>query len=553
MKNNQSSLPNKEIETVFALYSKGEYKEAVNSIKSLNNKYPNQPLLFNLIGACYKELGELAGAAKMLEIATSLSPNYAEAHFNLGVVYQDLDQKESAVGSFKKAIEITPNYPSAHNNLGNTLRELGELEASIESLEWAIAYKNDFAEAHNNLGSTLHRLGRIKDAVNCFEKALSFDQNYPLAIFNLALALKDIGDKDYYHEMIEKTVELKPDWSDAQLHLSRVKKYKTNDSQIAEIHAFLSDTELSLKDRINFNFTLAKVYEDTDDPDKQFQFLNEANRLRKEESEYIFEKDKKLFARIKKTFNNPPVPLSDSIVKSSKKRPIFILGMPRSGTSLVHQIISNHKEVHGAGELTKINKFVSPFIVGEDEKNNSVIPEKNLLSIRENYSEILTSLGVSESIIVDKMPLNFRYIGFILTAFPEAKIIHMNRDSMAVCWSIYKYYFPGNAYSYNQEDIAAYYGLYKNLMAFWKKLFPKQIFDLCYEDLTLNQKTETQKILKYCDLKWDENCLNFHKNNTAVKTTSAIQVKQKMYQGSSEAWKKHEAFLQPLIKGLNYY
>ena len=221
--------------------------------------------------------------------------------------------------------------------------------------------------------------------------------------------------------------------------------------------------------------------------------------------------------------------------------------------SLVHQIISNHKEVHGAGELTKINKFVSPFIVGEDEKNNSVIPEKNLLSIRENYSEILTSLGVSESIIVDKMPLNFRYIGFILTAFPEAKIIHMNRDSMAVCWSIYKYYFPGNAYSYNQEDIAAYYGLYKNLMAFWKKLFPKQIFDLCYEDLTLNQKTETQKILKYCDLKWDENCLNFHKNNTAVKTTSAIQVKQKMYQGSSEAWKKHEAFLQPLIKGLNYY
>ena len=310
---------------------------------------------------------------------------------------------------------------------------------------------------------------------------------------------------------------------------------------------------MSLKDRINFNFTLAKVYEDLSDLDKQFKYLNEANRLRKEESEYFFEKDRKLFARIKKTFKNPPKPLDRSIIKSSKKRPIFILGMPRSGTSLVHQIISNHKEVHGAGELTKINKFVSPFIVGEDEKNNSVIPEKNLLSIRENYSEILTSLGVSESIIVDKMPLNFRYIGFILTAFPEAKIIHMNRDSMAVCWSIYKYYFPGNAYSYNQEDIAAYYLLYKNLMAFWKKLFPKQIFDLCYEDLTLNQKTETQKILKYCDLKWDENCLNFHKNNTAVKTTSAIQVKQIMYQGSSEAWKKYEAFLQPLIKGLNYY
>ena len=553
MINKQVLLPKKELESAYELFSNGQIMEAISQIKVLNEKFPKQPLLFNLIGACYKEIGQLEGAAKMFGIAVSLRPNYAEAHFNLGVVLQDLDQKNESIESYKKAIAITPNYPDAHNNLGNAYIALEQYEAGIESFEWAIAYQHDFAEAHNNLGRTLHRLGRIKDAVNCFEKALSFDKNYPLAIFNLALALKDIGDKDYYHKMIEKTVELKPDWSDAQLHLSRVKKYKTNDPQIAEIHSFLSDTELSLKDRINFNFTLAKVYEDTDDPDKQFQFLNEANQLRKEESEYVFEKDKKLFARIKKTFNNPPVPLSDSIVKSSKKRPIFILGMPRSGTSLVHQIISNHKEVHGAGELTKLNKFASPFIVSEDEKNNSVISKKNLLSIRNNYLDILMNLDASESIIVDKMPLNFRYIGFILTAFPEAKIIHMNRDSMAVCWSIYKYYFPGNAYSYNQEDIAAYYGLYINLMDFWKKLFPKQIFDLCYEDLTLNQKAETQKILKYCDLEWDENCLNFHKNNTAVKTTSAIQVKQKMYQGSSEAWKKYETYLQPLIEGLNYY
>ena len=553
MKNNQSSPSKKEVESVFALYLNGEYKKAVDSIKALNIKYPNQPLLFNLIGACYKELGELAGAAKMFEVAVTLNPKYAEAHFNLGVVYQDLDQKEFAVRSYKNAIEITPNYPSAHNNLGNILRELGELEASIESLEWAIAYKHDFAEAHNNLGSTLHRYGRVEDAINCFEKALSFNKNYPLAIFNLALALKDIGNKDYYYKMIEKTVELKPNWSDAQLHLSRVKKYKNNDPQISEIHAFLSDTELSLKDRINFNFTLAKVYEDTGDLDKQFKFLNEANRLRKEESEYSFEKDVKLFNRIKKTFQNPPKPLSKSILKPSIKRPIFILGMPRSGTSLVHQIISNHKQVHGAGELTKLNKFASPFLINEDEKNKIIVSEKNLLSIRENYLDILMNLDVSERIIVDKMPLNFRYIGFILSAFPEAKIIHMNRDPMAVCWSIYKYYFPGNAYSYNQADIAAYYGLYENLMAFWKKLFPNKIFDLCYEDLTLNQKIETQKLLDYCGLEWDENCLNFHKNKTAVKTTSAIQVKQKMYQGSSDAWKKYEAYLQPLVKGLNYY
>ena len=550
MKNKQSSLPKKEVESVFALYSSGEFQKAVEVIKSLNSLYPNQPLLFNLIGACYKELGELAGAAKMFEIAITLSPQYAEAHFNLGVIHQDLDQKDLAVRCYKKAIEINPNYPSAHNNLGNIYKDLGELESSIESLEWAIAYKHDYAEAHNNLGNSLNESGRVQDAIKSFEKALTYNPTYARAMFNLSLALKDIGKKEDYHKFIKKTVQLKPHWSDAKLHLSRVKKYVKNDPQIAELHSFLTQDDITLKDKINFNFTLAKVYEDIGDHENQFKFLNEANRLRKEESGYKFEKDLRLFSNIKETFKNPPKPLTTSIIKSSKVSPIFILGMPRSGTSLVHQIISNHHRVYGAGELTKLNKFVTPYL--KDSKNKQ-ITKKDLIFIRENYTKELLGLNVTESIIVDKMPLNFRYIGFILTAFPDSKIIHMNRDSMAVCWSIYKYFFPGNTYSYNQKDIAAYYCLYEDLMDFWKKKFPNKIYDLSYEELTINQKFETQELLKYCDLEWDENCLNFYKNTTAVKTTSAIQVKKKMYQGSSDALKKYEAYLKPLLKGLNYY
>ena len=550
MKKKQSLLPKKEVESVFALYTAGEFQKAVEVIKNLNSLYPNQPLLFNLIGACYKELGELAGAAKMFEVAITLSPQYSEAHFNLGVIHQDLDHKEAAVLSYKKAIEINPNYPSAHNNLGNIYKDLGEIESSIESLEWAIAYKHDYAEAHNNLGNALYESGRVQEAIKSFEKALTHNPNYARAMFNLSLALKDVGKKKDYQKLIEKTLQLKPHWSDAQLHLSRVKKYKKNDPQIAELHSFLKQKDLILKDRINFNFTLAKVYEDIGDLDNQFKFLNEANNLRKEESGYKFEKDLRLFSNIKETFKNPPKPLTGPIIKSSKISPIFILGMPRSGTSLVHQIVSNHQRVYGAGELTKLNKFVTPYL--KDSKNKE-ITEKDLISIRENYTNELLSLNAPESIIVDKMPLNFRYIGFILTAFPDSKIIHMNRDSMAVCWSIYKYFFPGNAYSYDQKDIAAYFLLYKDLMNFWKKKFPNQIYDLYYEKLTINQKIETQKLLKHCDLEWDENCLNFHKNTTAVKTTSAIQVKNKMYQGSSDVWKKYEAFLKPLLEGLNYY
>jgi hypothetical protein len=153
------------------------------------------------------------------------------------------------------------------------------------------------------------------------------------------------------------------------------------------------------------------------------------------------------------------------------------------------------------------------------------------------------------------MPLNFRWIGFILTAFPEAKIVHLKRDAMAICWSNYKHYFSskGNGWAYNIHDLVGFYELYIDLMAFWHQLFPDKIYDICYEDLTTNQEEETRKLLEYCELDWDENCLNFHTNKRALKTASKFQVRQKMYQGSSEAWKKHEAYLQPLIKAFSSY
>ena len=142
-----------------------------------------------------------------------------------------------------------------------------------------------------------------------------------------------------------------------------------------------------------------------------------------------------------------------------------------------------------------------------------------------------------------------------MSVFPDAKIVHLKRDARATCWSNYKYYFKNkeNGYSYNFDDLARFYGLYIDLMDFWHELYPNQIYDMCYEDLTINQTEETRKLLEYCELDWDENCLNFHTNKRAVKTVSSLQVRQKMYQGSSEVWKQHWAYIQPLIKALSSY
>jgi len=549
MKNKQPSLPKNEVNSVFALYLENKFQDAIAKIKDLNDKYPNEPLLFNLIGACYKEQGQLEGAAKMFQVAISINPKYAEAYFNLGVVHQALNRLEDAVVSYMKAIEITPNYPEAYNNLGTSLYELGRLKSSIESLEWAVAYKHDFSEAHNNLGRSLNNYGRIEDAIKSFKDAITHKSDYAKAYFNLALSLKDIGDKNGFLKNIEKTLEIRPEWGAANYHLSQVKKYKKNDPEAAKMHLFLDRGDLEMTDRINLNFALAKANEDMGNHDVQFKLLEEGNQLRKKELNYSIERDIQLFSRIKEAFNPIPSFVRKEKSKANSLKPIFILGMPRSGTSLVHQILDSHNAVYGAGELNNLNKSVFPFIRENNNKNESSFSSQDLLSIHDQYLDSLIDLNVHERIIVDKMPLNFRYIGFILTAFPDAKILHMRRDPIATCWSIYKSFFNGNAYSFNQEDLAQYYRLYIDLMRFWDKLFPNKIYNVCYEDLTTDQEIETRNLLKYCDLEWDENCLNFHKNKTAVKTTSSMQVRQKMYQGSSEVWKKYEKYLQPLIKG----
>jgi hypothetical protein len=293
------------------------------------------------------------------------------------------------------------------------------------------------------------------------------------------------------------------------------------------------------------------VYEDLGHKDELFKVLNEGNHLRKKELNYLVEKDINNHLLHRKIFESTS--LSPPTYEPLKINPIFIIGMPRSGTTLVEQIISSHTKIHGAGELSALDNLITP-IMNTYLIENKSLSEDNFLSIREAYSIILSDLNASEKIITDKMPTNFENIGFILKAFPEAKIIHIKRDAMAICWSIYQRYFPssGIGFPYNMDDLAKFYNSYTEMMTFWHDLFPNKIYDINYEDLTINQEYETKKLLKYCELEWDENCLNFHNNERAVRTASSLQVKEKMYQGSSEVWKKYKDQLKPMIKALGY-
>jgi len=546
----------KQLDEVMQLFSSGKVQEALFAIQHLINDFPNEPLLFNISGACYSEIGPIESAINSFEKALALNPDYAEAHYNLGVAFQRTNQLDNAVECYEKSITLKHAYPTAHNNLGVIMLERSQLDSAVKSFEWAVAYSPEYAEAHNNLGSAFQELNQFDLAKEQFKKAVSINQDYALAFNNLGNSCKTLGLTNEALNHYEKAIAIKGDFAEAHFNLSGVKKYKQGDIQISTMLSILPSKTLNESDQIFINFALAKVNDDLNNQEELFRFLNEGNRLRKAQLNYSIDDYQNKHSVIKKMFSHNLLSIEKELLNEKKsKRPIFIIGMPRSGTTLVEQIISSHHAVYGADELNTISKLTSSILKDSSAQMKNGLTKRSLLTFRQQYLEHLSTLNINEDIITDKWPLNFQYIGFILSAFPEAKIIHLKRDARAICWSIYKNYFSGkgNGWAYNFKDLVSFYALYSDLMNFWHKLFPDKIYDVSYEKLTNNQNDETIKLLQYCDLEWDDNCLNFHTNKRPVKTASALQVREKMYQGSSEDWKKYKKHIQPLIKGLSSF
>ena len=548
--NEEILLLKKEVNYAVKLLTNGQINEALKIVEALIKKSPNVPLLYNIRGVCYQTIKELGNAIDDFSQATILKSDYAEAYCNLGVTYQEKGDLVSAVNAYKNAIDNDSNYPTAHNNLGKIFLASGEIDSSIEHLEFAITLKSDFADAHNNLGSAFLRINKLNDAIKSYKKAITLKPDFAVANNNLGIAYLRTGDPKLASKFFENAITITPGYATAHHNLSGVKVYKEKDKQVSLIESLLIENNLSQKERIYLNFALAKAYEDLGNHEELFKHLNEGNRIRKKEMSNSIADSEEHNELIKLFFNSNNIKLTyrDSL----PIRPIFIVGMPRSGTSLVEQIISSHHEVYGAGEVNNFHNIIMPIIEKHAVNENYNLKNDEFASIRKQYSNSLARFYANEKVITDKWILNFKTIGFILSAFPESKIVHLKRDARATCWSIYKHYFSdeGNRWAYDYQDLARFYKSYLGLMDYWHNLFPWKIYDISYEDLTSNQEKETRNLLKYCDLDWDENCLNFYTNTRAVKTASAVQVRNKMYQGSSDVWRQYSEHLKPLLDAL---
>ena len=398
----------------------------------------------------------------------------------------------------------------------------------------------DNAEAHNNMGIVLRDQGKLKEAIEAYAKSLSIKPDYAEAYNNMGIALKDQGKLEEAIDAYNKALSIKPDYAEAHRNLSPVKKYTENDKQFLQVQKLYKRDGLSGDARCHLNFALTKMYEDIGKLNQAFRHLSEGNALRKKLLKYSISQDQVLFTKLK---NAQPNLLKNKLKineASSEVSPIFILGMLRSGTTLVEQIVSSHSEVTGAGELNNVSKFGRKLAV--DPRSVGIV---SVSDFRNNYLAALSKVSNGNHFVTDKMPPNFRFIPLICAAFPEAKIIHVQRNSAATCWSNYKQYFVSNSlgYCYDLKDVVEYYNLYKDLMRFWQSQYGERIYHLNYESLTTDQENETRKLIKYLGLNWQQTCLSPQKNKRSVRTASQQQVRQKVYQGSSDEWRKYEPFL----------
>ena len=471
-----------------------------------------------------------------------------ESIYNImGIAYGSLNRAEEAEKFYRKAIEIEPNFFKPYSNLSLALKDQGKLEEAIEVANKALKLQPSSAEVYNNLGILFQELGEPGKAIEAFKKALIIKPNYAAAYDNMGSALRDQGQFKQAEAAYCKAILIRPDFAEAFRNLTTIKNYSAQDPQFVDAKKQYERSDLSNSARCSLSFALAKMYEDIGRLDKAYDLLFAGNALRKKLLNYSIEDDRRDFKLVKKTqpvLLNIPFKYTETTLKPI---PVFIIGMPRSGTTLVEQIISSHSKIKGAGELPYLSRYGSKLAKGLQ------VPTKNNISeFKQKYLCEVMKRATDENYVTDKTPNNFLFVPLICATFPESKIIHVTRDSRATCWSNFKQYFASNelGYSYNLEDLVNYYFLYVDLMKHWQSHYSGKIYNLDYETLTHEQESETRKLIKYLQLDWENSCLFPEENKRSIKTASQQQVRQKVYQGSSKAWLKYKKYLNGAFDGL---
>ena len=557
-----------------ALQDQGRTPDALAPTLKLVQLSPLDPDAHLNLGAVLKDLGEFHGAEQSYIEAIRLKPDSALAHFNLGQTLQDLGRPVDAKASYEATINLEPHNAAVHFFLGGIAYDLGDLDKAKSCYETALSLRSNFtdchynlalvhhesgdwkqaafeyravielapayAAAHNNLGIVLQQAGEVEEAKASYLAALEHQPDYADAYLNLGVLSRELGELEEAEAHCIKAISVKPDFAEAHRNLATIKSFRTKDEQYRQMNQLYASSSASADDRCRICFALAKANEDLGEYERAYALYVEGNALRREQLGYDFYNDDHLFERVQYQY-----PRLKNVVRAQSNGeggpvPILLVGMPRSGTTLVEQIISSHSKITGAGELSAITKRGLDIATGARQ-----ITSRTLAGFRHGYERDLRAWSPSSLLVSDKTPDNFFFVGLIAAAFPECRIVHVARNPAATCWANFRQYYLGSnlGFSYSLEDLVRYYRRYCRLMEFWQAEMGGLIYSVNYERLTENPETETRALIRYLGLDWEDACLSPQDNNRRVATASNVQIRQGIYTGSSEKWKHYKPYL----------
>ncbi len=538
-----------EVTAAVTLFREGRISDALSKAQALAKRSPDLVPLLDLQGACLKSQGNLSGALEFFKRSLEAGGNPAIGHFNIGITLLQLSYFERATEHLSQAVTLDPTNLEAGGALAKSLNAQGHYAEAVHIVSALIEHNPVTDKLLNALGESLHRLDRLTEAKVCLNAVTLASPEGEEAQYQLGHIALSENEKDAAKQHFQNALDLNPWLTPAHRSLSELITYDSDAPHLKDMQKLLDENKMSPNAEFELRFAVYKALNDAKQYDAAFENLERGNSLKKQTIRYSIETDEARFAYLKHIFDQP-APVATSELGF---RPIFIVGLPRSGTTVTERILCGCNSVAGAGELQYPTTAMAKLMKQMNAEQQSEFTQAHAEALRDAVGQAMQGHADGASVVIDKMPLNFRWVGGLLAAFPEARIVYTTRPPHDQLWSLYKVCFlgSGNGFSYDPSDIAQYQALTRDLMQHWMRLFPDQIHQLDYHALTKDPEEHIRPLVDFCGLEWSDDCLHPENRESAIQTASLQQARQPIYHRSTPDWLPHEARLSSAFEQLN--
>ena len=518
-----------QLATATQLFSRGEVEKAEQLCREALKKKPDDVNGLRLLASIASKMEQKEDAIVLLERAVELKPKFAGAWADLAESYSEIENYGKALDAVQRVIQLQPELPFGFMIRGSILGKMSDHDGALQSYQDALDIEPDHMGSNMGLGNVLKTVGRHDESVTAYKKC----------------------------------IEIQPLFAEAYWSLANLKTYNFDDSEILEMENYVTNDVMPVSNKAFFHIALANAKEKQKKYEEAWEHFETGNNFRRQEEIYDSVQTQVTHDQLIEVFN-------EELVQSTKGKgcqsdsPILIVGLPRSGSTLIEQILASHSKVEGTKELPDLSLLARKLTQSRPQGVKypyavKDMSDNELSEFGEDYLTTTKRYRTNKPYFIDKMPNNFANIGFLKMILPNAKVINAQRNPLDSCISSYKQlFYKGQSWSYDLFEIAEYYLEYQRIMDHWHTIFPGEILDLKYEALINDQKSETERLLKYCGLDWEEACLKFYETKRSINTASSEQVRQPLYKEAMYAWKNYESHigtlistLQPIIDGLD--